>query len=192
MNLAAQLVETDPRASGRLLTETGQQVRETVADVRRLVYALRPPRLDDLGLVDALRVACDELSSPEATSIEVRSVVPAADQSRLPAAVETTGYRIVLEAVTNTVRHASADTCTVDIAITTASDDHPEPRLELIVTDNGIGVPPSPATGAGLRSLHERAAEVGGQLTIGSAVPHGTVVTATLPLGAGTASGVER
>ena len=190
VTLAAKLVETDPRASGRLLTETGHQVRETVADVRRLVYALRPPRLDDLGLVDALRMACEELSSPEATSIEVLSAVPAADLADLPAAVETTGYRIVLEAVTNTVRHAGADTCTVDIAVGATPDG--EPVLELTVTDNGIGVPSSPPVGAGLRSLHERAAEVGGRLTIGRVAPHGTVVRATLPLTTGAASGVER
>ena len=85
-------------------------------------------------------------------------------RGRSPAARRGRDHRLPdrVEAVTNTVRHASADTCTVDIAIT-ASDDHPEPRLELIVTDNGIGVPPSPTAGAGLRSLHERAAEVGGQ-----------------------------
>ncbi len=192
VTLAARLVETDPRASGRLLTETGHQVRETVADVRRLVYALRPPRLDDLGLVDALRVTCDELSSPEATSIDVRSIVPATDLAQLPAAVETTGYRIVLEAVTNTVRHAGADTCTVDIGISAASDDVSERCLELIVTDNGIGLPKTPSAGAGLRSLHERAAEIGGQLTIGPASPHGTVVTAILPWSTGAASGDER
>lgn len=192
VTLAARLVESDPRASGRLLTETGEQVRETVADVRRLVYDLRPPRLDDLGLVDALRVACDELSSPEATSIEVRSVVPAPGLAGLPAAVETTAYRIVLEAVTNTVRHARADTCTVDIALDNATGEHPERFLELTVTDNGIGLPPSPPAGAGLRSLRERAAEVGGQLTIEPAHPHGTVVRAVLPLASGAASEGER
>lgn len=171
IDVAADLLETDPGASRRLLEDAGEQVRESVGEVRRLVYALRPPRLDDLGLVEALRLACDELS-PGRPSIEVLCVEPLPD---LPAVVETTAYRIVLEAATNVVRHAQADHCVVGLAV----DDR---ELVVTVSDDGVGLPEVIDPGAGLRSLRERAAEVGGTLALSGHHPRGTTVTARLPL----------
>ncbi len=183
VELAGRLIESDPDASRRLLTDTGSQVRETVGEVRRLVYALRPPRLDDLGLADAVRAACGELSGGRPT-IVVRCPQPLPE---LPAATEITAYRIVLEAVTNAVRHAQATTCTVDLLVSSTSPaaDEPDPAeraLTVVVSDDGRGMPDAVVAGAGIRSLTERAAEVGGHMAIGATDPRGTTVTARLPL----------
>ena len=178
VELAGRLVESDPQTSRRLLADTGTQVRETVAEVRRLVYALRPPRLDDLGLVEAVRVAAAELAGDGHPGIEVRA--SRLSPAELPAVVETTAYRMVLEAVTNTVRHARADHCLVELSLVELSAAGSE--LVLTVQDDGVGLPHPVPAGAGLRSLRERAAEVGGRVEIVDAAPSGTRVRAWLPV----------
>ncbi|HYI56988.1 MAG TPA: sensor histidine kinase [Microlunatus sp.] len=173
VDLAGRLVDSDPPASRRLLAVAGDQIRETVADVRRLVYALRPPRLDDLGLVEALRLATEELPGAGSPDFAIRCPQPL---PALPAVIETTAYRIVLESVTNVVRHARADNCTVDLVISGSS-------LVVTVQDDGVGLPTPVPPGAGLRSVRDRVAEVGGCVETATAVPHGTILRARLPLG---------
>ena len=100
----------------------------------------------------------------------------------LPSAVEVAAYRIVLEAVTNVARHAGASHCTVAVTVADGS-------LCLAVTDNGRGmahtgqVPGDRSQGLGLRSMAERATELGGECTVGAARDGGTRVAATIPLG---------
>ena len=96
----------------------------------------------------------------------------------LPAAIETAAYRIAVEAMTNAVRHSHGTRCTVSILI---SDN----AVELAVRDDGGGLNPGRTPGVGLRSMRERAAEVGGTLTVGSPLEGGTVVAARLPLSLG-------
>jgi two-component system, NarL family, sensor kinase len=92
----------------------------------------------------------------------------------LSSAVEVAAYRIVLEAVTNVARHASAGQCTVVVTVSDGS-------LFLAVTDNGCGLPTAgQPQGLGLRSMAERAAELGGVCTIGVAGDQGTRVVATM------------
>ena len=95
----------------------------------------------------------------------------------LPAAVETAAYRIVVEAITNVVRHSGGTSCMVSISVE-------KNAVELSVRDNGAGLDPDRTPGVGLRSMQERAAEVGGTLSVQSG-KDGTVVFARLPLGLG-------
>ena len=95
----------------------------------------------------------------------------------LPAAVETAAYRIAVEGMTNAVRHSSATHCPVSVAVN-------DEAVELLVQDDGHGLDPARTPGVGLNSMQERAAEVGGTLSIRSAAG-GTLVTATLPLSLG-------
>lgn len=176
IDLAGELVGSDPSTSSRLLADTGVQIRDTIGEVRRLVYGLRPPRLDDLGLVEAVRTACDELSDGVRPVIAVRAT---GSPTELPAVVEVTAYRITLEAVTNAVRHADATRCLVEIDVV------PGPTLCVTVTDDGTGTAADAPPGAGTRSMRERAAEVGGLLEITPARPSGTRVRAELPLSDG-------
>jgi signal transduction histidine kinase len=103
--------------------------------------------------------------------------VAAAALPPLPAMVEVVAYRIVVESVTNAVRHASARRCDVAFAHGSGTD------LLVTVTDDGVGLPEPLRSGAGVRSMRERADEVGGTITFTANRPTGTVVHARLPLG---------
>lgn len=169
IDAARVLVARDPDAAHAVLDQAGQQVKATVEDVRRLVYALRPPVLAELGLAAAVEEACEGLA-PWA-SVEVAEDVPT-----LPAGVEVAAYRIAVEAVTNVVRHSGAESCAVQIF-------SEEGELVVSVRDDGVGIPPGARSGAGLRSMRERAEELVGTFDVGPAEPHGTVVVARLPIG---------
>jgi len=166
---ARLLVDRDPEAAKGHLAATSEHVQEVVADVRRLVHDLRPPALDDLGLVGALRQQAERLSGPD---LAVR--VEAVDLGALPAAVEVAAYRIAAEALTNVVRHARADTCVVRLA-------HDGRELVVEVADDGDGIVAEAQTGVGLRSLRERAAELGGRSEVTCPEGGGTLVRAWLP-----------
>ncbi len=101
IDTAADLVETDPQASMDLLKALKGQVKNTVAEIRRLVYALRPPVLDEFGLVTALREHVAQYSGPNGIQITFDVTDP---MPPLPAAVEVAAYRIALEAFTNIVQ----------------------------------------------------------------------------------------
>lgn len=171
VELAARQVED--AGTRQLLTDTGDQVRKTVGEVRRLVHGLRPTRLDDLGLVEAVRASCEELSGPDQPEITLWCPEPLPE---LRAIVETAAYRIALESVTNTVRHAEAGTCRVEFVVAATG------VLAVTVRDDGVGLSQTARPGMGITSLRERAAEAGGTLTIETVPGRGTVIRADLPL----------
>ena len=144
-----------------------EQTEAAVADVRRIVRGLRPPVLEDLGLAAALRAHADRLAP-----LEVELVVP---PDRLPAAVELALYRIATEALTNAVRHAEARRCRVELR---AADD----EAVLVVTDDGPGLTPDATAGVGLRSMRERAAELGGRVHLETPRGGGLTVRVVLPV----------
>ena len=166
------LLERDPEAAEELLVDLKTQTRGAAADIRRLVYALRPPALDSLGLVGALRSSASRCERDGSLRVDVEA--PEA-MPPLPAAVEVACYRIAEEALTNVVRHAEAQTCALSMAI-----DEDELRLELC--DDGRGLPDSRVGGVGLTSMRERAAELGGRLVVEALPEGGTAVRAELPL----------
>jgi signal transduction histidine kinase len=160
----------DPTQAAMLLGELKVDVQAAVADVRRLVYALRPPALDELGLVGALRLLATQYERPDlCVDVAIPDDLPA-----LPAAVEVAVYRIAHEALTNVIRHALASACVLTLA---AHD-----RLELSVSDNGQGIVAQQPLGVGLISMRERANELGGECAITSESGKGVVVRAWLPL----------
>jgi signal transduction histidine kinase len=166
--LAARQVPPESAARG-LLGEIDTEVTASLADVRRLVEDLRPPALDELGLVGAVRSRAAALAG----QLEI-DVVGSEPPDPLPAAIETAAYRIVVEAMTNAVRHSGGTHCTVSILVG-------EDAVELSVRDDGNGLKPDRTPGVGLRSMRERAVEVGGALLVRSPPEGGTVVSATLP-----------
>lgn len=127
------LMRRDPDSAEALLLDMKQQARGAVADIRRLVYALRLPALDDLGLVGALReTAAQHGQNGLDVSVDASELPP------LPAAVEVAVYRIAQEAMTNVVRHAAARECSVSLALDKPLD---AGVLCLEVRDDGRGLP---------------------------------------------------
>jgi two-component system, NarL family, sensor kinase len=169
--VSLRLRDIDGTSDVRVLVwELGQRLSDAIDDVRRLVHDLRPPTLDDLGLIGALQSHPVGASGPGTMVVEVHGpdVLPP-----LPAAVELAAYRIAMEAMTNAARHSGARRCRVDVAVNAA--------LELSVSDDGIGPGPWRA-GVGLVSMRERTAELGGTLSFRRGSDGGTVVCVRLPL----------
>lgn len=161
----------DPSRAEPVLGQAREEITGLLAEVRRLVYGLRPPALDDVGLVGAVRQQVDRIAGP---SLDVRlSADDALDD--LPAAVEVAALRIVSEALANVVRHAAASTCTVGLAVADGA-------LVAEVVDDGRGIDPDVRAGVGLVSLRDRAGELGGWCRVSAAPGGGTVVRAELPL----------
>ncbi|MCV2489738.1 sensor histidine kinase [Geodermatophilus sp. YIM 151500] len=162
-----------------LLRVVREDVRTTVSGVRALAYDLRPPVLDQLGLVAAVTDAAERLAGAEDAG-DLRVDVVATPLPALPAAVEVAAFRIALEALTNAARHAAARTCRVRFRLDGPPD---RPRLLVSVADDGAGLPSRAGPGVGTSSMRERAEELGGTLTLESAPGAGTTVRAALPFG---------
>jgi signal transduction histidine kinase len=171
LDTARTLVPRDPDAAVTLLDDLKVQVKTTITDIRRLVYALRPPALDELGLVSAISEHIGHYNQSDGlyVSIDAPDHLPS-----LPAAVEVAAYHIALEALTNVIRHAHARTCRIRLSL--------EGGLCLEITDDGDGLHADFHAGVGLTSMRERAAELGGECRIESGETHGTRLWARLPL----------
>ncbi len=170
IDAARVLLERDPTSAAALLRDARAQSRAAVSEIRRVVYELRPPALDDLGLVGTLKDLAEQYAG---TGLEVRVIAPMSLPS-LSAAVEVAVFRISQEAVTNVARHAHAKSCIIEIRV--------DEFLTLTVTDDGLGIPAERRSGVGLVSMRERAEELGGQYSIANRVEGGTTVVARLPL----------
>jgi signal transduction histidine kinase len=118
LKLAAvrELLTSDPETAVKILDDVLTKNQNSIADVRRLVYNLRPPTLDELGLVGAIR---EYVQNSEQSGLHVTITAPPDDLPPLSAAVEAAAYRIVLEAFTNVVRHAGAGRCEISLRLGT-------------------------------------------------------------------------
>jgi len=172
LDAASNLLDRDPQAVKTLLSELKAQMQASIADIRRLVYNLRPPILDEWGLVAAVReqVAQYQLNQVQVTVEAPETLAP------LSAALEVAAYRIALEALSNVIRHAQATTCTIRF-------DLDNEALIVEVLDDGKGLPGDLHAGVGINAMRERTAELGGTLRIERQVEWGgTRVVASLPL----------
>jgi signal transduction histidine kinase len=157
---ARALLTNDTEAAAQQLANLSEEIRATVIDVRRVVEGLRPPALDELGLIGACRQAVDRLTRGSEVHADVQS---SADVTALPAAVEVAAFRIVLEAVTNVVKHARARRC--DVSLTRRNS-----ALLVSIVDDGSGLVDGSGAGHGLSTMRERAEELGGTISL---VPDG-------------------
>jgi signal transduction histidine kinase len=168
LDAARNQLKQNPDETDSLLGELKSQTQSAIEDIRRLVYNLRPPALDELGLFSAIQeYATNHLRAGLSVRIERNGEFP-----KLPAAVEVAAYRIVCEALTNVSKHSQASECDVRLVFNGA--------LQLDVQDNGIGLPQGTHSGVGMFSMRERAAELGGSFAIDSSTS-GVHVTAQLP-----------
>lgn len=180
LKLAAvkQMAEKDPASAIPLLEQVMEQNKSTVADVRRLVYGLRPPALDELGLVAAIRDHVAGMDGKSTLQIEISE--PPDGLPPLSAAVEVAAYRIVLEALTNVIRHAQARHCSMRFSV---GQNGTHNNLQIEIVDDGIGLPHDLRAGVGLRSMRERAEELDGSCLIEPRANGGTRILTRLPIG---------
>lgn len=164
-----KLIHQNPDQAEAIANDLREDLRQATAEIRQMVYNLRPPMLDELGLVGAIK-------NFRFQGAEINFVVTAPEPlPKLPAAVEVAVYRIASEAVHNVVKHAQASECQVSIEVG-------DGFLQLSVTDNGRYLPKDYQAGVGLNSMKERAAELGGALSIRPNEHDGACVVAQFPL----------
>ena len=169
-SLEGTIASEDAQAA---LASVRELVVSTLHDVRRLAVELRPAALDDFGLAPAIERLVD--THRQDASIAVDLEIRLSDE-RLPADVETTMYRIVQEALTNTVKHAGATRISVLVTRTAHA-------VALVVEDDGEGFDPSAESDRlGLAGMRERVALVGGRLRIETGAEGGTTIAAEIPL----------
>ncbi|MFI0374157.1 sensor histidine kinase [Actinomadura sp. 1N219] len=168
----------EPERADPLLADVRDRLASAVGEIRDLAHGLRPPALDDLGLVAAIQSFAEGCCE----RVDVRFD---GEHLELPAAVEVAAYRIAQEALTNVRLHAPESTATVRLTR--------DAELHLMVADTGPGLPDSSRNGAqqrrrGMAAMKEWAAEVGGSCAITARNGGGTLVTAHLPLAAAAAA----
>jgi signal transduction histidine kinase len=166
----AALARTDLAQAASVAEGLEAGLQAAAEQVRHIAYDLRPPLLDDQGLVSAVRDRVQHV----AESNGLRVQVDAEDTGPLPAAVELAALRIVTESVSNVRRHAHAQRCTVSL-------NRLRNHLRVEVHDDGRGFDLRAPSGIGLSSISERAAELGGHCDIASS-PDGTTVRVWLPV----------
>ncbi len=153
---ARALIESNPQTAATILTELETSLATSMTDIRRLVYDLRPPALDQFGLVGAIDQFVQQCSGRDILfSLDMPEKLPP-----LPAAVEVAAYRIVQEAVNNVIRHSRAQHAQISIAV--------NGELMIKIQDDGVGLPAQIKQGVGLNSIRERVEELGGSLMLSS------------------------
>lgn len=175
--LAATLSPKEQHA----LRDAREMVAELVREVREMSLSLRPPVLDDFGLLPALLGMFERYTAR--TQIQVKFAHAGLENRPCEPQVETAAYRIVQEALTNVARHASVTE--VDVKAWVESR-----RLLVRIEDRGRGFTPEMVAArgsSGLPGMRERANLVGGCLTVEAAPGAGTQILAELPLPRGTA-----
>jgi PAS domain S-box-containing protein len=169
------LLQTDPEAAKPKLAELRELQKDALAEMRTLIFELRPSSLESDGLVQALRT--------HATAVQRRTgltiVVDAEPIDRLPLAAEEALYRIGQEALHNVVKHANASNATLRIV-------RDGSRVRLSVSDDGIGFAPDAVPRGqhlGLIGMRQRVDLVGGELRVESRPGEGTLIEAGVPAG---------
>jgi signal transduction histidine kinase len=173
---AAGLVRSDPERAAEQMQQVQELAHRTQAELRSLVFGLRPPQLDDDGLVTTVGKHLEVLSRAHGLKVDLRSRGDAVLEPR----VERELYRVVQEALNNVVRHAHAKSVTVDIEFR-------ESAVNVVVRDDGDGFDPAARSirerRLGLTSMRERAQALGGSLHIDSSPGAGTTVRVEVPNG---------
>jgi signal transduction histidine kinase len=168
----SKLVPPDDRVTQAQITHIKSVAETAVKSIRDIALLLRPPMLDDLGLVPALEWQAREISRRSDMEVEVHSQNVSED---LGDETKVTVYRLVQEALNNAATHAAAKNAKVTVV--QSSD-----RITIEITDDGHGFDPKRQRGMGILGMEERVRRLGGTLTIESAPGKGAKVKAVLPL----------
>jgi signal transduction histidine kinase len=176
LDLCRKLINKDPQRARCELGSLQALLQDTIEDLRRLIWALRPVELEELGPIEAVRRLALDLKAQVGLGVEVHVQ---GEERRFPPEVEGALYRIAQEALNNVAKHAGAQHAQVSFEITSE-------RVQVTVEDDGRGFDVAHALregqGLGLRHLRERIAELSGEFTVESSPGAGTRLRAILPL----------
>lgn len=177
--ICEKLMDAEPGKVRQELKDLKDMVKESLNEVRKIIFNLRPMALDDLGIVPTLRRFISELQKREKISIELS--VDGSETQRLPSVLEVAIFRIVQEALNNVYKHARASRIIIRLLL------RPE-QVGVLIRDNGCGF----ETGSvmnhkgkdsfGLLGMKERVELLAGDLDISSAPGLGTEIKVTIPL----------
>ncbi len=169
-----RLRERDPEAAQEMFDEAVRLLREAMAETRRLISGLRPPVLDESGIVAAIDYLIAERRTHAGPEIEF---VHEAQFGRLAPPLESALFRIVQECLTNACRYSQSEKVRVELG-------QAEGRVRIDVQDWGVGFDPAQVGGdhCGLQGIRERARLLGGAVVIRTAPQQGTRITVELPL----------
>ena len=170
MRLARNQIGRDPSVAATTLEEAQEEARLALADLRRLVRGIHPPVLSDRGLVDAL----ESLASRHLVAVEIAAPTTLRGR-RFDADLEGAAYFVVSESLANSAKYAEATEVVIELVAS-------EGRLDLTVSDDGIGFDPEAVDAGGLENLCDRLSALGGWLQVDSAEGKGTQVRASIPL----------
>jgi signal transduction histidine kinase len=159
-------------ASPEEAAEMTEMIDRAIGETRTLAYSLRPPLLDDLGLLPSLRRLGETIEQQSDLTVEIDADLPA----RLDIAVESLLFHIAQQAVQNVIDHARARRISLEIRRT---DGH----VRLAVVDDGVGFRAEDPQGLGLRGIRERVEVCGGRMSIETAPGQGARVTVEVPSG---------
>jgi len=170
LNAIEKLVDRDPEKVKMLIKGLKAQSQEAITSIRHLIYELRPPALDELGLVEAVKEGSANYRSTVRVDVYAKEKLPS-----LPAAVEVAAYHITQEAIVNAIKHAQASRCRVQFEVV-------DYDLRIEINDDGRGLPDVLQAGVGLQSMRERVSELNGWIRFESLSGNGTCVRVRLPL----------
>lgn len=177
--ICEKLMVVEPDKVKRELHDLKEMVKESLQEVRKIIFNLRPMVLDDLGVVPTLRRFITELQKRSHISIEL--VVLGGEDQRLPSAFEVAIFRIVQEALNNMQKHANAKRCVIKLEIMAK-------RVNISISDDGCGFNPEDLLDQthqdsfGLLGMRERVELLEGRLRISSVPGKGTEIHVSIPL----------
>jgi two-component system sensor histidine kinase UhpB len=173
LTLDAAAAEPDSQVTRWRIASARTLADRALAETRDLAHRIRPTRLEERGLVAAVR----DLATQSGFQVDLAADALLRNRRLLGPTATVELYRIIQEALANAARHSGATRAAVSMSV---SGD----RLTVEVADSGKGFDPSvsPAAGIGLAGMHERARLLGGRLTVDSAVDAGTRVMVSVPL----------
>jgi two-component system, NarL family, sensor histidine kinase DevS len=174
--LSSALRSGDDERLQRAARDAVEQVAVEIANLRSLIVELRPPALDEIGLVAAVESLAHRITSSEGLTVETNIALALEGSDRLSPEVESTIYRVLQEALTNVAKHASATR--IDVSLLMENSD-----VSIEIRDDGRGFDPTrPVKGFGLVGMRERVTLLSGELTIHSGDGDGTVIRALIPV----------
>jgi two-component system sensor histidine kinase DegS len=176
--ICEKLMALEPEKVKEELHDLKAMVKESLQEVRKIIFNLRPMVLDDLGLIPTLRRFISELQKHTKLTIEL--VVLGGDNQRLPNTLEVAVFRIIQEALNNICKHAQAQRCLVKLEMLPK-------RLHILVSDDGCGFDPDLSANAktesfGLLGMRERVELLKGEMEVTSAPGSGSEIQIMIPI----------